>query len=285
MKSLQKLSLYSIIIYYTIGGVRKLKSFLNWLSSGKTIASIVVVIVALALFFILRKLGRKYKNSEKSKGQMATVIRVSFSIADFLVLLAMILIILRINGINITSMVAGLGIASAIIGLALQDLLKDVIMGINIMTDHFFAVGECVEYNGREGIVTGFTLKSTKIGDLADHSIMTVSNRNISEIRRLGERYDVVFPISYEESREKARDAILNICRSLEEEKRISKCEYKGIDKLDASALQHKIRIYCEPKYRAEVKMIANNAIVKGLDEAGIKIPYNQLDVHIDKQD
>ncbi len=255
----------------------------HWFASGKTIATLVIIAISAAILIIVKKLSTRFKNSEKSKGEMATVIRVCFGIADFLIILAAILFILRVYGVNVNSMVAGLGIASAIIGLALQDLLKDVIMGINIMTDHFFSVGECVEYNGREGLIVGFTLKSTKIGDLSDHSVMTVSNRNISEIRRLGERLDIVIPLSYEDEREKVIPVIQNICRILEEKTEIEKCEFKGIEKFDASAVLYKIRVFCDPKLRAEVKHIVNGVIMEVLDSAQIRIPYNQLDVHIDK--
>ncbi|MCQ2609569.1 MAG: hypothetical protein MJ151_02095, partial [Lachnospiraceae bacterium] len=71
-----------------------------------------------------------------------------------------------------------------------------------------------------------------------------------------------------EEEREKTKETIQNICRTRSDEKHISKCEYKGINSFESSAILYKIRIFCEPRYRAEIKYSVNNAIIKGLDEA-----------------
>ena len=81
------------------------------------------------------------------------LLRVALNVLRYLLLLVTILLILQINGINVTSLVAGLGIVSAVVGLALQDILKDVIMGLHILSGRFFSVGDAVRYGIMEGIV------------------------------------------------------------------------------------------------------------------------------------
>ena len=75
---------------------------------------------------------------QKAGKVLRTALTVSYDVLKVLVILCVVLTILQINGVNVTSMIAGLGIASAIIGLAFQDLLKDVITGVHIVTDNFF---------------------------------------------------------------------------------------------------------------------------------------------------
>ena len=51
------------------------------------------------------------------------------------------LFVLQLLGFNVSSVIAGVGIVSAIVGLSLQDALKDIIMGFNIIIDSYFSVG------------------------------------------------------------------------------------------------------------------------------------------------
>ena len=71
----------------------------------------------------------------------------------------MTLILLNLYGVNTTSLIAGLGIAGAVLGLALQDALKDIFNGLSIIFDNYFVVGDLVDYNGFVGTVTDFGLK------------------------------------------------------------------------------------------------------------------------------
>ena len=94
-------------------------------------------------------------------------------------------------GVDTSSFIAGLGVASVVIGLALQDALKDIIGGINIILDNFYVVGDYVKYGDFTGQVISFGLKSTKIKDF-NGNVMVVSNRNIDEIINLSQDKHVI---------------------------------------------------------------------------------------------
>lgn len=257
-----------------------MEEFLHKLLSVKVILSAVVAVLTIVLYIVIKKLADKYKKNQGT-GEKVTVIRVLFSFLRLMTVIIGVLVILQINGVNISAMMAGLGIASAIVGLALQDFLKDIIMGVHILTDHFFAVGDCVEYdNGREGVIIGMTLKSTKIGDLDDHSVTTVCNRDITKIRRFGKRMDIDIPLSYTEDVRHVHETMEGLCRSVKELEDVSECEYKGTQAFENSAVMYRIRIFCEPNMRADVRRAALGIIRDGLLDAGIDIPFEQLDVH-----
>ena len=55
------------------------------------------------------------------------------------------IMILNIYGVDTTSIIAGLGVAGVVIGLAFQDALKDIISGINIIMDNYYVVGDLVK--------------------------------------------------------------------------------------------------------------------------------------------
>ena len=159
--------------------------FWRWLKSPQALTSALIVVLAIVLWKTVRRLYKKYIQVGSSKGERTTLVRVLFSTARFLIVSGAGLVILEVNGVNVTSLVAGLGLLSAIVGLALQDFLKDVIMGIHIITDHFFSVGDVVRYGDIEGVVIGFTMKTTRLRNIYDQTITTVCNRNISEITKM----------------------------------------------------------------------------------------------------
>ncbi len=258
----------------------------KWLYSPQMIASIIIVMIALVLCFIMRTVKNHYKRThEFSSGQKRTFTSIIFSMLRFMILLLAVIFIMQVNGMNVSGIIAGLGIFSAIIGLALQDFIKDIIMGINIVSDHFFSIGECVEFEGREGVIVGLTLKTTKIGDLDDHSVTTVCNRNISQIRRLGDRFDIDIPLSYGEELTRINEAITDICSRINKIENVSKCTYEGTQSFESSSINYRVRIFCDAKYRADMRRAAHREIQLGLHDAGITIPFNQLDVHFDSAD
>lgn len=251
----------------------------------RVIASIAVSVIAVVLYAFLRIWTYKYDKKHRSTGEKATLFHIVFGIFGFLILFIGFLIVLEINGVNITALAAGLGIVSAIVGLALQDYLKDIIMGIHILSDHFFLVGECVEYDGREGKIIAMTLKTTKIEDLDDRSVITVCNRNISQIRRLAERLDIDIPLSYNEDMNVVQSVLRDISALIAKADGVRKCEFKGTQMFDSSAIIYRLRLYCEPALRADVRRTALSTVQRGLCDAGISIPFNQLDVHLDKNE
>ena len=69
-------------------------------------------------------------------------------------------------GVNTSALVAGVGAASVIIGLAFQDLLKDLLVGAAIILESQFAIGEIVEINGFKGEVIAYHEKTGKIAEI-----------------------------------------------------------------------------------------------------------------------
>ena len=284
---IKKLDYLSVKWYNYLSHKRKrddiMLDIIKDLLSTQLVLSLIVLIAIILIIIIIGKFKNKYRDKHPNEnGMKKTILSIFIATLRFFVLLFGIIVILQINGIDVSGMIAGVGIASAIIGLALQDLLKDIIMGINIIADHFFSMGECVEFEGREGVIVGMSLKSTKIGDLDDHSVTTVCNRNISQIRRLGNRLDIDVPLSYGEDISLVQKTLSEICKEIENLENVTKCTFEGTQSFESSSINYRIRVFCEAKFRADVRRASNGTIQKGLEKAGIHIPFNQLDVHLD---
>ncbi len=251
---------------------------LKFILSPQIIVSILVVIGAFTLWILIRRMAARFK--ARNGGEQSQVWQIVMSVLKVLISVVTVLIILQINGINIGSMVAGLGLVSAAAGLALQDTLKDVVMGLHIIGDKFFSIGDPVEYNGVNGIVTSFNIRTTKIESIIDNSTLSVCNRNISEIKKMTDLMDIDVPISYDEDVRNVHKVFTGIAEKISKLDGVATCEYKGTQSFESSAVLYKIRLFCDYKNRCDIRRAAIAEIQTGLENADIKIPFDQLDVH-----
>ena len=97
--------------------------------SNKLVESAIVIIANVILYSIIHAIvmrGEK-KVSGKKLGRSRTYISIILSIIRYVFIILTILTVLQVNGVDVTSIMAGLGLIGVIIGLAVQDALKDII--------------------------------------------------------------------------------------------------------------------------------------------------------------
>jgi len=265
----------------------EVKMFTNLFSSdliNRLFSSGVVVIISMLIYNILNNIINSNKKHSKIKFMISnkseTYLKMITSIVRYVLLILTVLIILQINNVNVSSMLAGLGIVSVVIGLAIQDALKDIIRGISILSDDYFSVGDIVKYDTHEGKVLIIGLKTTKIQSIINQNIIAIANRNIEKIEVVSKQLDIEVPLSYELPKKDAEKVIGMIVEKLKEKPEIEKCEYRGINKIGESSLNYLIRIWCNPETKPQTKRNSICQIIDTLEENNIEIPYNQIDVH-----
>jgi len=94
----------------------------------------------------LDKNSYNYKKIETFKSLLINILKIIITVF-------VVLSILPIFGMDVSSLLAGLGIVSAVIALALQDSLKDLIIGLSITLENQFALGDTVSIGGFKGEV------------------------------------------------------------------------------------------------------------------------------------
>ena len=246
------------------------------------IVSIVVVIVSLILYKIVTSFVVKHMEGDKiiTNKKIKTYVRLVRSICRYVFIIGTILVILQINGINITSILAGVGIFGIVFGLALQDWLKDIIRGTSILSDNYFSVGDVVRYKGNEGKVLILGLKSTKIQDLKTGNILSIANRKIDEIEVVSSLLCVRVPLPYELPLKDAEKVMKEINEEVQKQEFIESCEYVGVSKLDESAILYLLKASCNPLNKLQGERNINWVILSVLEKHDISVPYNQLDIH-----
>lgn len=264
-----------------------METFINWVTSKAMIESFATIIVAIALLAILRKfyysnakLWHQQEGTSNRRKKRATAL---YTALRYVILGLSALTILQVNGVDVRGVLAGLGIVSVVLGLALQDTAQDLIMGIRIATDHYFEIGDFIRYGTYEGEVIQITPQSTKVRD-GDGNITTISNRNITEATIVSKTFNVEAPLPYDLSSEEAESFLLAVSALVEEIPGIEACEYKGVQLFDANTINYCLRITGDPKTRKVQQRGIRTILQKEMEKAGISFPYNIVDVHIAQQ-
>lgn len=247
------------------------------------------------LFFLLGvqviKLARKLvRNSMQRAGAEtgATQFVDSFVKAALYVLL--VLMLAASFGVDAASIVAVLGSAGVAIGLAIQGSLSNLAGGVLLLVLKPFKVGDYIVESGtgKEGTVTEIQIFYTRLltpdhqtvvlpnGSLANNSLVNVTGQ---EARRM----DIKVGISYKADLKQAKRVLLQV---LEEDEASLKDRDRlvYVNELAASSVELGVRCWFRQEDFWPGKWRVTENCKLALDEAGIEIPYNQLDVHLDGQ-
>lgn len=95
--------------------------------------SVIIIIVAMILYNIMKGIADKtvtatMKIAKKDRKKQNSVI-VFNSIMKYIFGIVVLILLLEVNGVNVSSLIASLGIVGIVVGLAIQDALKDLIAG------------------------------------------------------------------------------------------------------------------------------------------------------------
>ena len=131
---------------------------------------IIYIVIGVVIFSIVKNIITKTINKKglkiTQKQRVQTLSTMIVNVIKYLIVVFVALAILSIYGINVKSIMAGLGIGTAIIGLAFQDLVKDLIAGITIIMEDQYEIGDYIEVNGFAGEVVAIGLRTTRVKNL-----------------------------------------------------------------------------------------------------------------------
>ncbi len=158
---------------------------------------IVIAIIAFILSRLLRLLTfhmmRVAEQSKAGPGRLAEVKTLAGVIhATGLALIALIaaLQFLDTMGFNLAPLLASAGVAGIAIGLAAQNIVKDMFNGFLILVEGQFTVGDTVRVAGVNGVVETLTLRRTTVRD-PDGTLYVIPNSQITTVANLSAGYSV----------------------------------------------------------------------------------------------
>ena len=251
----------------------------------------ILIIVSTSLLIkvgraIINRLFTRGKGSFEAK-RRTTIIELITKISTFFICAIAVMMILDIYGVDTKGILASLGIAGVVLGLALQDTVQDLMSGIYIILDNYYVIGDYIRINNFLGEVIEVTLKSTKIKG-ANGEVYIFANRNVNAVVNLSQQragLAIKIPTAYEETTEKVEAALKEVVEKSKQIPGVFKdSKYLGIDSFGDSAINYAIMIYCKSNDQWSVKREVHKLVKEIYEEKNIKIPYNQIEVHNGKE-
>lgn len=267
--------------------MKGLKNILNILTIKEVYEIIIIVIIGLIIYNLASIIFEKIiiaGKTEFERKKRKTIVSLFQNIFKYIVIICIVLFSLQLYGYNIKALVAGLGIVATVLGLALQDTIKDFISGITIIIENYYVTGDIVKYNDFVGEVIELSLKSTKIKSFSGE-VLILANRNINEIVNLSQKEANILiniPIPYEADIDKVENMIIkDIIPKCQELKEVIKDKvlYLGIDELQDSSIYYLISVRCKQEKRWQVKREVLKIILKEMSKKKLSVPYNKIEV------
>ena len=263
-----------------------MEKFLDFVLSERMITTLVTILIALIIISLINRAKDKIEISNaasiKTK-KRNTIVTLIANIVTYLILLIALVVVLSTWGVNVSAIVTSLGVVGVIGGLALQDALKDIIAGCNIILDDYFVVGDLVTFNDFTGVVTEFGLKRTKIRAF-DGTELTVANREITQIKNISSEdttWYLDIPVAYEIPEKKVEKVMASILKRIKATKlTIKDPEYLGVNNFKESNIDYLLSATCKSVDRYILRREILKIVKEEFDANKIKIPYPQVEVH-----
>jgi small conductance mechanosensitive channel len=203
----------------------------------------------------------------------------------YLTLIAVVIAVLSLFGIETTSLIAVLGAAGLAVGLALQGTLSNFAAGVMLLIFRPFKVGDYVEVAGTAGSVQEVSIFSTVL-HTPDNVRITIPNSAVygDTIKNYAandtRRNDLVIGISYDD----------DIARAIETIRKILAADSRVLDdpepnvavaELGDSSVNLVVRPWCAGSDYWGLRFDLTRKLKEELEAAGCSIPYPQRDVHM----
>ena len=178
------------------------------------ISTLVGAFLIVALFNLL--IGRIEKRGDLQKGKLVHMRR----FFQIIIYTSAGLVILHILQVDITGMVAGLGVGALVIGFGLKDIIENWVSGVLIMWGKTYAIGDVIRVGDLTGTVTDIALRTTKLKTYDRNEIIIPNFVLMHEkiINLTGGNQESVASISlaidYTADTKKAKSIIENILKS-----------------------------------------------------------------------
>ncbi len=263
----------------------------QWWVLGTSVAmrvGLVIILLFLALT-IASWIGGIVRLSLSRMKVDPTLTKFAAKLARWSILLLAILACLGTFGVETTSFAAVIGAAGFAVGLAFQGTLSNFAAGAMLLVFRPFKVGDVVDVGGELGIVDEIELFTTAL-DTFDNRRIIIPNSSVfgSTIENITyharRRVDVAVGTAYEADLDQTR-ATLEYAISQTEGQLSDHEPQVVLDGLGASSVDWQVRVWAPTDKFLDVKQALTRSVKIHLDQAGIGIPYPQMDVHLPGKD
>ncbi len=204
------------------------------------------------------------------------------------VVVLVLLLALQNLGIDITAMIAGLGIGGVAIALAVQNILGDLFASLSIVLDRPFVVGDFIVVGDRSGSVENIGLKTTRLRSLSGEQLIFANSdllgSRIQNFKRMRERRVVLaFGVPFEtpiETVARIGDVVRTCIEEARPKIRFERSHFAAIG--DSSFQFEAVYWLLDPEYNAfmDVQQSINLDVCRRLQQLDVQFAYPTRTLH-----
>ncbi len=247
--------------------------------------SLSYVVCILSISYVVRKI---LSLSFQWMRRGLSLISLLCSFIKYIAAIIIVFFILASFGVDTGALLAGLGILSLVVGLAIQPLLQDIIAGLFVVFEKTYDVGDVVVVDTFRGTVVEIGIRTTKLQD-AGGDIKVINNSDIRTLINMTSELSLAISevdIEYGESLERVEQVIAENLPVIRE--KIPSITdgpyYKGVVTLGLNGVTLRLVAQCPEGDKFQVQRDMNRQIKLIFDANDIGIPFSQVVVHQAKE-
>ena len=267
----------------------------TWLASdtgriiiGRLASIIVIGLVALAIWEIASSMIDRYlsatdqEGEQKERGQRArTLLPLARKTLRIVIGVVALLMMLTEIGVDVTPILAGVGIIGLAIGFGAQTLVKDIITGIFILLENSLSVGDYVSVGGSSGTVEAISIRSIRLRDVHGN-VYTIPFSAASTVTNMTKDYSYFLAevgVAYRENYEEVAEIMRDVGEELRADPEygpniLEPTDIMGLDRFEDSAVIVRARLKTAPGHQWSIKREYNRRLKAAFDARGIEMPF-----------
>jgi small-conductance mechanosensitive channel len=272
-------------------GERELK--LDGLTSYLVSSALIIAVAALGLAVvqflgkrILRVLQSQEPLREARRQQMVTLVQILRWAADVLIVGSALLMLLSTFGVDITPLLASVGVAGLAVSLGAQTLIKDLIGGVLILAENQYAVGDTIQVGTVSGQVERITLRATYVRAI-DGYLYVVPNGEVRIVANQTKEWSralVDVGVAYEEDLDRALRVLTETAEVFAQDADIrpqllEPPQVLGPLSLGDWAITVRVMVKTQPGKHWEVARELRKRLLAACEREGITLPYPRQEV------
>lgn len=243
------------------------------------LAGLVILLVTRSVAkFVRRVTSRVAKRTVKSRSLQTLMVQVCFVGSWTIGILAG--AVLAFPGLELSSIVALLGLSSVAIGFAFQDIFKNFLAGVLLLIQEPFSIGDQIIVDGFEGTVKGIALRSTELQTYQGESVVLpnsiVFTSPVQVLTAMPKRRtDLAIGVDYNTPLSEAIEILRRAVSSVKGVLEVPGCEVDAVAFGDSSIdLLVRYWTHSEKQQVRKTQTRAMLALKQACDRENINIPY-----------
>ena len=239
------------------------------------------LVLKLGKIMIRRIIRRRDKEDPNAAHKADTRRSIISSIFSYVMFFIMLTVVLRVFGVDVTSILAAAGVVGVAVAFGAQTLVKDILSGLFLWAEGSIAVGDVVTINELSGTVESISIRTTTIRNY-NGNLCVIPNgdiRTLTNMSRSFKRAIVNVPCPYEENQER-------LVAMIKEEMEIAATEIEGIKTVpdvmsivsfDTHAVMLQIAVPCPVGEHWRIERDIRTRVKARFDREGIIMPHYSL--------